>query len=82
VRGGTPIAEFNEYFATELPDAEFDTVAGLVMKQLGHMPRRGETVLIGDLEMRVLRADRRRVDALKVISPEDVVPLEERGKGD
>jgi Mg2+/Co2+ transporter CorC len=39
-------------------------------------------VLIGDLEMRVLRADRRRVDALKVISPEDVVPLEERGKGD
>jgi len=82
VRGGTPIAEFNEYFAPELPDAEFDTVAGLVMKQLGHMPRRGETVLIGDLEMRVLRADRRRVDALKVISPEDVVPLEERGKGD
>jgi magnesium and cobalt transporter len=82
VRGGTPIAEFNEYFATELPDAEFDTVAGLVMKQLGHMPRRGETVLIGDLEVRVLRADRRRVDALKVISPEDVVPLEERGKGD
>lgn len=82
VRGGTPIAEFNEYFGTELPDAEFDTVAGLVMKQLGHMPRRGETVLIGDLEMRVLRADRRRVDALKVIPPEDVLPLDERGKSD
>ena len=82
VRGATPIAEFNEYFGTELPDAEFDTVAGLVMKQLGHMPRRGETVLIGDLEMRVLRADRRRVDALKVIPPTDVVPLEDRGSGD
>jgi magnesium and cobalt transporter len=82
VRGGTPIAEFNEYFGAELPDAEFDTVAGLVMKQLGHMPRRGETVLIGDLEMRVLRADRRRVDALKVIPPEDVLPLDERGKSD
>ena len=82
VRGATPIAEFNEYFGTELPDAEFDTVAGLVMKQLGHMPRRGETVVIGDLEMRVLRADRRRVDALKVIPPTDVVPLEDRGSGD
>ena len=82
VRGGTPIAEFNEYFGTELPDAEIDTDAGLVMKQLGHMPRRGETVLIGDLEMRVLRADRRRVDALKVIPPEDVLPLDERGKSD
>jgi magnesium and cobalt transporter len=78
VRGATPIAEFNEYFGVELADDEFDTVAGLVMKQLGHLPRRGETLMIGDIEIRVLRADRRRVEALKVLPPRDVQPPEER----
>jgi magnesium and cobalt transporter len=78
VRGATPIAEFNEYFGVELADDEFDTVAGLVMKQLGHLPRRGETLMIGDIEIRVLRADRRRVESLKVIPPRDVQPPEER----
>ncbi len=43
VRGVTRIDEFNEYFGAELPEEEFDTVAGLVMKQLGRLPRRGET---------------------------------------
>ena len=82
VRGATPIGEFNDYFGTELSDEEFDTVAGLVMKQLGHLPRRGEVLQIGELEIRVLRADRRRVDALKVIPPRDVQPPEEREAAD
>jgi magnesium and cobalt transporter len=82
VRGGTPIDEFNDYFGTTLSDEEFDTVAGVVMKQFGRLPRRGETVVISDIEFRVLRADRRRVDAFKVIPPNDVTPIEERGGGD
>jgi magnesium and cobalt transporter len=52
------------------------------MQQLGHLPRRGETVIIEGIEMRVLRADRRRVDALKVIPPQDVLPIEDRGSND
>jgi magnesium and cobalt transporter len=78
VRGNTPIDEFNEYFSTELSDEEFDTIAGLVMKQLGRLPRRGETLQVGDLELRVLRADRRRIESLRLTSPRDVVPPEDR----
>ncbi len=74
VRGVTRIDEFNEYFGTTLPDEEFDTVAGLVMKQLGRLPRRGESVTIDGFEFRVTRADRRRIEALRVISPHDVMP--------
>jgi len=59
VRGVTRIAEFNEYFGAQLSEAEgFDTVAGLLMKQLGHLPRRGESATIEGFEFRVLRADR------------------------
>jgi magnesium and cobalt transporter len=66
VRGATRIGEFNEHFATAYADAEFDTVAGLVMQQLGRVPRRGETVTIGAYEFQVLRTDRRRIDSLRV----------------
>jgi len=66
VRGATRIEEFNAYFGTELGDEEFDTVAGLVMRQFGRVPRRGESVQIAGMEFRVLRTDRRRIESLRV----------------
>jgi magnesium and cobalt transporter len=78
VRGVARIDEFNEYFSTKLPEGEYDTVAGLIMKQLGRLPRRGEILNIGGFEFRVVRSDRRRIDTLRVTSPRDVLPPEER----
>jgi len=78
VRGQTPIDEFNEYFQTDLSDDEFDTVAGLVMNQLGRLPRRGETLQLADCELKVMRFDRRRIDSLKLTAPRDIVPPEDR----
>jgi magnesium and cobalt transporter len=75
VRGVTRIDEFNEYFGAHLSEEEgVDTIAGLIMKQLGRLPRRGESVNIDGFDLRVLRADRRRVDALRVLAPRDVLP--------
>jgi magnesium and cobalt transporter len=74
VRALTRIDEFNEYFGTDFPDTEFDTIGGLVAHAFGRLPRRGETTRIGELEFRVLRADRRRIDALRVVTPRDIVP--------
>ena len=83
VRGVTRIDEFNDYFGAQLSEGEgVDTIAGLLMKQLGRLPRRGETVSIDGFEFRVLRADRRRVDALRVLAPHDVLPpSDERSAG-
>jgi magnesium and cobalt transporter len=78
VRGVTRLEEFNEFFGTEFSDEEFDTVAGLIMKQLGRLPRRGEALNIDGFEFRVVRGDRRRVDGLRVLSPRDVIPPEDR----
>jgi len=78
VRGQTPIDEFNEYFQTELSDDEFDTVAGLVMNQLGRLPRRGETLQLADCELKVMRFDRRRIDSLRLTAPRDIVAPEDR----
>lgn len=78
VRGQTPIDEFNEYFQTELSDDEFDTVAGLIMKQLGRLPRRGETLQLSGFEVKVLRFDRRRIETLRLTTSNDIVPPEDR----
>ncbi|HEY4881801.1 MAG TPA: transporter associated domain-containing protein [Steroidobacteraceae bacterium] len=74
VRGSTRIEEFNQFFNVVLPQGEFDTVAGLVLKQFGRVPRRGESVTLGDFEFRVQRTDRRRVDSLRVTVPANFEP--------
>ena len=66
VKATTEIADFNEAFGTEFPDDEYDTVGGLVIKQLGRLPKRNEIVQIGNLRINVLRADSRRVHTLLV----------------
>jgi magnesium and cobalt transporter len=82
VRGVTRIDEFNEYFGAHLSEEEgFDTVAGLLMKEFGRLPRRGDSATIDGFEFRVTRADRRRIDALRVVPPHDVIPPEERPSG-
>src|ERR1700685_3495619 len=74
VRALTPIADFNDYFGTAFSDEEYDTIGGLLMQEFGRLPRRGETIQIGDLEFRILRADRRRIDLMRVISPRPIEP--------
>jgi magnesium and cobalt transporter len=82
VRGVTRIEEFNEYFGAHLSEEEgFDTVAGLLMKEFGRLPRRGDSAAIDGFEFRVTRADRRRIDTLRVVPPQDVIPPEERPSG-
>lgn len=66
VKARTPIEDFNEYFNTSFSDQEFDTIGGLVIKSLGHLPKRGESGEIGGMHFRVLRADKRRVHLLRV----------------
>lgn len=59
-----PIDDFNEYFGTEFRAEECDTVGGLVLHHIGHVPTRGEKVVLDEFEFTVLRADTRRVHLL------------------
>ena len=66
VRALTRIEDFNAYFDCGLEDEEYDTIGGLVMHELGRLPRRGEKVEFGGFEFAVIKADKRRIDALQV----------------
>jgi len=66
VKAGTDIETFNQTFGCEIATDEVDTIGGLVISRLGHLPQRGESVVIGNLGFKVLRADGRRVLTLLV----------------
>ena len=62
----TPIEEFNRFFNTEISNDDFDTIAGYIMQQVGHMPKKGENVHIGQYELHVIQASRRRLQQIKL----------------
>ena len=76
VKAITPIEDFNEHFKTKFSYSEFDTIGGIVMHALGHVPKRGESVVIGALEFKILRSSNRRINLLEVY-PAMVVPNKE-----
>jgi magnesium and cobalt transporter len=61
------IEEFNDFFGSSLSDEEYETVGGLIMHELGRLPRRGESLDFGGFRFKVLRADRRRIHAVEVM---------------
>jgi hemolysin (HlyC) family protein len=69
----TPIEEFNDYFSANFAGDEFDTIGGLIVHELEHMPKKGEKVIVGKFQFEVLRADNRRVHLVKLnILPEEI----------
>ena len=66
IKALTPIDDFNDYFETEFSDEEFDTIGGLVTQAFGHMPTRNETTTIGNFEFKVINADQRKIQSLRM----------------
>lgn len=66
VKALTPIVVFNEYFSADLKDDEFDTIGGLMVHKLEHMPKKGEKVEIDRFCFEVVHADSRRVHLIKL----------------
>jgi putative hemolysin len=77
VPGGTPIDEVSEELGVELPDAEWDTVGGLVFNLLGHVPVEGERVRFQGLEFRAERVQGRRIVSVQISR----LPEGENGEG-
>ena len=66
VRGLTPLEDFNQYFDSRLSHEKFDTIAGLVTHELGHLPERGEEVAIENFHFKVISANSRRINNMQV----------------
>ena len=67
VSGWTPIDEFSEFMNFPVDDdVEYQTVAGLVLEELKHLPELGESFVKNDWKFEVIDLDGRRVDKVLV----------------
>ena len=71
IKATTEISDFNQHFGTQFSNEEVDTIGGLIIHELGHLPVRGEKVQLGDLLFNVARADNRRLHTLMVTRLKD-----------
>lgn len=69
VAGTVRLEELNEYLGIELTCEEADTVAGLVMTQLGRIPVPGDRTEQNGVELTVERMDGNRVERVQVRLP-------------
>lgn len=76
VKALTEIADFNVALGTEFGDDDYDTVGGLVINHFGRLPKRGDEIRIGNLLVRVLRADDRRLHLVEVERVAEDAPAE------
>jgi CBS domain containing-hemolysin-like protein len=74
VHGSLQVDRLADQFALELPDGPYETVAGFVLDQLGHIPDVGEAVVTAGWELTVTRVEGVRITelALRRLQPPPV----------
>ena len=60
------IEEVEAFFKLTLPEGPYESIGGLVIHQLGHIPRAGESLEAGGLTFQVMSANKRRISSLKI----------------
>jgi putative hemolysin len=66
VAGGMQIDEANEEMELNLPEGDYETVAGFVLKRLGHIPKTGEQLKYKDLRLTVTRMEGLKIEEVLV----------------
>jgi putative hemolysin len=64
-----PIDEFAETFNLEIPDGDYDTVAGFITSRMERIPKTGERFEYGRIVFEISGADKRRISKLVVHAP-------------
>jgi CBS domain containing-hemolysin-like protein len=63
----TSVTEINRELKTDLPESEeYESVGGLIVDQLKHIPREGESVRVGQVLIKVTKASERAVEEVQL----------------
>jgi putative hemolysin len=64
VDGSMRIEEANEEMELELPEGDYETVAGFMLSILGHIPKRGEQIRYKDLKLVIIKMRGRKIEEI------------------
>ncbi len=74
VEGTTDLDEIDELIGADIPEGDYDTIAGFIISQLGFLPKDGDmdTVEIDNLKFTVLSVEDKRIAKVRI----DITPRE------
>lgn len=80
VEGNTDIDEVDELVGAEIPQEDYDTLAGFIISQLGYLPKDGDmdTVEFENLKFTVLSVEDKRIAKVRI----DIMPRDEMNPED
>jgi CBS domain containing-hemolysin-like protein len=82
VNARMPLDEVNELLHAHLPEGDWDTVGGLLLSELGHVPTNGEHVVVDGWELTAQRVQGRRIGRIRIHrlpTPAPVEPAKDGG---
>ena len=93
IDGQTNVDDVRDRIGIDIPDGEYVTLGGLLFERFGHIPTEGESVRVGDWDMRVVEMDKRRVAQVVAtfagdeagpapIGPDPSSPTSDNGSGE
>jgi putative hemolysin len=74
VDGGMRIEDINAEMKLELPEGDYDTVAGFILKLIGHIPRNGEQLRYKDLKLTITRMDGMKIEEILITKEKHATP--------
>lgn len=76
IDGLTDIDELDEIIGKDIPEGDYDTIAGYIISRLGYLPKQGEhsEVMFENIRFTVLEVENRRIEKVKV----EILPLPDK----
>lgn len=66
IRGGMLVEDLNNEFELNLPVGDYDTIAGMVMHNLGRLPAQGEVIEVGEYKIYIEVLSQNRILLLRL----------------
>jgi len=70
VDGATQAGDINRFFNIILPGKSFETISRLILKKLKRIPKEGDELIIGDLNIKIEKVEGNRIIRVKLTKPE------------
>lgn len=83
VEGSLKLDDLNDAIGTSFDSEDYDSIGGLIIEKLDHLPEAGEAAELDDgTTLQVMEMDKNRIDKVKVTLPEPVSSEDEEAAED
>lgn len=67
ISGKVEVDLINEKYHLNIPVGSYETIGGYIIEKTGKIPKQGEIFLIDDFQVLIIRADKVRIDLIKLV---------------